>query len=164
MRKEDKQQFTLRITQANPTELVVILYEMLLCYLEDAENALQSEETEASEKADRLRDAVRNARGCLNELLRSLDLRYEPAPTLQRLYMFCIRRLARGEQRREAGSFEEIKRVIVPLSDAYRKIAGQNSAGPVMNNSQAVYAGLTHGRNTLTENLADQGLNRGILA
>ena len=45
MRKEDKQQFTLRITQANPTELVVILYEMLLCYLEDAENALQSEET-----------------------------------------------------------------------------------------------------------------------
>ena len=36
MKKEDKQQFTLRITQANSTQLVVILYEMLLCYLEDA--------------------------------------------------------------------------------------------------------------------------------
>ena len=31
MKKEDKQQFTLRITQANSTQLVVILYEMLLC-------------------------------------------------------------------------------------------------------------------------------------
>lgn len=158
MKKEDKQQFTLRITQANPTELVVILYEMLLCYLEDAKEALQPGEP------DGFHEAVRNARGCLNELLRSLDLKYEPAPTLQRLYMFCIRRLARGEQRRDAGFFDEVKRVIVPLSDAYRSIAGQNGAGPVMNNSQTVYAGLTYGRNTLTENLADQGLNRGILA
>ena len=39
MKKEDKQRFTLRITQANPTELVVILYEMLLGYLKDAEEA-----------------------------------------------------------------------------------------------------------------------------
>lgn len=164
MKKEDKQQFTLRITQANPTELVVILYEMLLCYLEDAKEALQPGEPGTSGEPDGFHEAVRNARGCLNELLRSLDLRYEPAPALQRLYMFCIRRLARGEQRRDAGLLDEIKRVIAPLRDAYRSIAGQNSAGPVMNNSQAVYAGLTYGRNTLTENLADQGLNRGILA
>lgn len=163
MKKEDKQQFTLRITQANPTELVVILYEMLLCYLEDAEKALQPE-TGNSGEPDGFHEAVRNARGCLNELLRSLDLKYEPAPALYRLYMFCIRRLARGEQRRDAGPLDEIRRVIVPLCDAYRKIAGQNSAGPVMNNSQTVIAGLTYGRNTLTENLADQGLNRGILA
>ena len=40
MKKEEKQDFTLRITQANPTQLVVILYEMLLCYLEDAVQAL----------------------------------------------------------------------------------------------------------------------------
>ncbi len=164
MKKEDKQQFTLRITQANPTELVVILYEMLLCYLEDGKKALQQEEADTPEGQRRFHEAVRNARGCLNELLQSLDLNYEPAPALQRLYMFCLRRLARGEQRRESGLFDEIKRVIVPLSDAYRSIAGQNGAGPVMNNSQAVYAGLTYGRNTLTENLADQGLNRGILA
>ena len=40
MKKEEKQDFTLRITQANPTQLVVILYEMLLCYLEDAMQAI----------------------------------------------------------------------------------------------------------------------------
>ncbi len=156
MKNEDKQQFTRRITQANSTELVVILYEMMLSYLTDAEEALQ--------KGDGFREAVRNARGCLNELMNSLDLRYEPAPELMRLYLFCMRRLALGEARRDAGLLGEIRRVIQPLAEAYGKIAGQNTAGPVMNNSQTVYAGLTYGRNTLTENMADQGTNRGILA
>ena len=35
MTKELKQQFTLKITQANKTQLIVILYEMLLIYLEE---------------------------------------------------------------------------------------------------------------------------------
>lgn len=158
MKKEDKQQFTLRITQANATELVVILYEMLLCYLEDGADALQADEKEA------FHAAVRKARGCLNELVNSLHLQYEPAPTLMQLYMFCIRRLALSEVRCDAALLGEIKRVIEPLHEAYGKIAGQNNAGPVMNNSQTVYAGLTYGRNTLTENMADQGTNRGMFA
>lgn len=158
MKKEDKQQFTLRITQANSTELVVILYEMLLCYLEDGEHAIGQGEAEL------VHEAARNARGCLNELVNSLNMNYEPAPALQRLYMFCFRRLAAAEQRLDAAPIDEIRRVIKPLRDAYGKVAGKNGAGPVMRNSQAVYAGLTYGRNTLTENMADQGTNRGILA
>ena len=94
----------------------------------------------------------------------SLHQEYEPAPTLLRLYLFCIRRLARAGQRRDSEPFGEIKRVIVPLHDAYQQIAGQNSAGPIMGNSQAVYAGLTYGRSSLTENMADQGANRGMFA
>ena len=158
MKKEVKQQFTLRITQANSTELVVILYEMLLCYLEDGESAIKNGEAEL------LHEAARNARGCLNELVNSLNLNYEPAPALQSLYMFCFRRLALAGQRLDPAPIVEIKRVIKPLRDAYKKIAGQNNAGPVMRNSQTVYAGLTYGKNSLTENMADQGTNRGILA
>ena len=161
MKKEDRQQFTLRITQANPTELVVILYEMMLCYLEDAESALQAGEIP---EEDMFRDAVRKARGCLSELMNSLNLQYEPAPELLKLYLFCLRRLARSEVRHDAALLGEIRRVIEPLHDAYRQIAGQNTAGPVMGNSQTVYAGLTYGRNTLTENMADQSANRGIFA
>ena len=58
---------------------------------------------------------------------------------------------------------EEIRKVIAPLCDAYRQIQDQDTSGPVMNNSQTVYAGLTYGRNQLTENMADQGTNRGML-
>ena len=32
-----------------------------------------------------------------------------------------------------------------------------------LQNAQVVYAGLTYGRNTLTENMADQSMNRGML-
>ena len=169
MKKEDKQRFTFRITQANSTELVVILYEMLLCYLEDASIAAQSDKIDDSNEdspirsADPFHEAVRKARGCLNELINSLNLNYEPAPALMQLYMFCVRRLALSEARRDSKLLDEIRRVIEPLRDAYQKIAGQNSAGPVMNNPQTVYAGLTYGRNTLTENMADQGTNRGML-
>lgn len=164
MKREDKQRFTLRITQANSTELVVILYEMLLCYLDDAEGALEGDSRQggAETGADAFKEAVRKARGCLNELIESLNLKYEPAPELLQLYMFCIRRLALGEARRDAEILGEIRRVIVPLHDAYGKVAAQNTAGPVMRNSQTVYAGLTYGRNSLTENMADQGANRGM--
>jgi len=158
MTKEMKQQFTLRITQANPTEMVVILYEMLLCYLEEGRSALENRDTAG------FKEAVRKSRGCLNELLQSLNVKYEPAPALRQLYLFCIRRLALGEAKQSAELLSEIERVIRPLHDAYGQIAGQNKSGPVMNNSQAVYAGLTYGRNSLTENMADQGTNRGMLA
>ena len=36
MKKEKKQEFILRITQANKTQLVVVLYDMTLAYLEDS--------------------------------------------------------------------------------------------------------------------------------
>ena len=96
--------------------------------------------------------------------INSLDVRYEPAPTLQQLYLYCMRRLALGEARKDVALLEEIRKVIHPLHDAYAQLAKQNTAGPVMNNTQTVYAGLTYGRNTLTENMADQGANRGMFA
>ncbi len=157
MTKECKQQFTLRITQANATQMVVILYEMLLCYLEEAQEALAE-----GDKAT-FKESVRKTRGCLNELMHSLNMEYEPAPTLLQLYLFCIRRLAIGEVRRDTKALAEVATVIKPLHDAYESIAKQNESGPIMNNSQTVYAGLTYGKNTLTENMADQGTNRGML-
>ncbi|MCH5344961.1 MAG: flagellar protein FliS [Acetatifactor sp.] len=157
MTKECKQQFTLRISQANSTELVVILYEMLLSYLDEGEEAFQAQDRAA------FKEAIRKARGCLNELMQSLNLEYEPAPSLLQLYLFCIRRLAVCEVRREDKCFAEIRKVIQPLHDAYAELVKLNDQGPVMNNSQTVYAGLTYGRNTLTENMADQGTNRGML-
>lgn len=157
MTKETKQQFTLRITQANPTELIVILYEMALVYLDECEEALKVADTES------FKDAVRKTRGCVNELIHSLHMEYEPAPWLMQLYLFCIRRLARLEVRKENAIPDEIRKVLRPLCDAYKQVAGQNEQGPVMGNSQTVYAGLTYGKNTLTENMADQGTNRGML-
>ena len=153
MTKECKQQFTLRITQANSTQLIVILYEMTLQYLADGEQAAGEAE---------LVEAIHKARGCVKELLNSLHREYSPAGELSRLYLYCLRRLAACEVRRDRAILEDVRKVIVPLCDAYKQIQDQNTSGPVMNNSQTVYAGLTYGRNQLTENMADQGTNRGM--
>ncbi|MBP5223204.1 MAG: flagellar protein FliS [Lachnospiraceae bacterium] len=157
MTRECKQQFTLRITQANATQLVVILYEMCLEYLKDAGAALSSDDVAE------FREAVRKTRGCLTELMESLDLEFEPAPAMLQLYLFCIRRLAYAEFHKDAAALGEITKVISPLHDAYEKIQSQNLGGPIMGNSQAVYAGLTYGKNSLTENMGDPGTNRGML-
>ena len=157
MTKECKQQFTLRISQANSTEMIVILYEMTLCYLEESEQALQEGEL------DSFKEGVRKTRGCLNELIASLHMEYEPAAELMQLYVFCLKRLAHAEVRKDTQALGEIRRILQPLHDAYEQIAPQNTQGPVMNNSQAIYAGLTYGRNTLTENMTNQSPNRGML-
>lgn len=154
MTKEMKQQFTLRITQANSTQLVVILYEMLLCYIDEAKKAIAQEDRPGT------LEAIRKARGCINELMNSLHMEYEPAPCLMQLYLFCIRRLAAFEYNMDINVMGEVEKVIVPLHEAYEKIADQNKQAPMMNNSQSVYAGLTYGRGDLNENLSDQ--NRGM--
>ena len=157
MTSEMKQQFTFRISQANSTEMIVILYEMTLQYLTEATGLVDQNDFTGYQ------GAVRRARGCMSELLQSLHLEYEPAAALQQLYLFCLRRLAQAEVRIHPELLQEVSDIITPLRDAYRQIAPQNTAGPVMQNAQVVYAGLTYGRNTLTENMADQSMNRGML-
>ena len=158
MTKELKQQFTLRITQANKTELIVILYDMILAYVDEAK--------EAYEAADRtaFHDAIRKIRGCNQELIASLNFEYEPAMNLLSLYLYVNRELAHADVRNETEPLAHVVMVISGLKEAYEIIAAQDKSGAVMQNTQTVYAGLTYGKNDLTENMADQGTNRGFLA
>ena len=158
MTKELKQQFTLKITQANKSQLVVILYEMLLAYLEEAR--------EAYEKDDRnnFREGIRKSRGCLNELMASLHFEYEPAMNLLQLYLYANRELARADIRNSTKELENVETVMKKLHGAYEEISRHDSTDSVMSNTQAVYAGLTYGKNTLTESLAYQGSERGFRA
>lgn len=158
MTKEVKQQFTLRITQANPTELVVILYEMALTFLQEAR--------EAGEQQDwvEFKEGIRKIRGCINELIQSLHMEYEPAGNLYKLYMFCIRRLAYADVRKETKVLDEIESVLGKLKDAYAQIAPTNTSAPVMSNTQTVYSGLTYGKGAaLAEDVTGQSTNRGML-
>ena len=46
MTQERKQEFTRRITQANKTQMITILYEMVLDYIEEARDAISVGEKE----------------------------------------------------------------------------------------------------------------------
>ena len=156
MTKELKQEYTLRITQANKTQLITILYEIILLYIEEARNALDMDE-----KAE-FKNAIRKIRGCMNELTASLNLEYELAHNLLQLYLFINRELVHASMHYDRENLVHVEAVIRPLKDAYSKIEMQDVSGPVMANTQTVYAGLTYGRNTLTENITEPSANRGF--
>ncbi len=158
MTKELKQQFTLKITQANKTQLVVILYEMLLVYVDEAKNAHQEDDRAG------FRDSIRKARGCLKELMASLHFEYEPAMNLLQLYLYANRELTRAEIHNSVEELSHVESIMKKLHEAYASVEGQDTTAPVMENAQTVYVGLTYGKSNLTENLADQGSNRGFRA
>lgn len=157
MTKEMKQHFTLRITRANPTDMIVILYDMTLQFLKEAKEAMETNEETLC------KESIRKVRGCINELIQSLHLEYEIAVNLYKLYMFCIRRLAYAQVRKDVQALTEIEGIISKLKDAYAEVAAQNPAAPVMSNAETVYSGLTYGKGALAEDLSDQGTNRGML-
>lgn len=158
MTNEKKQEFTLRISQANKTQLIVILYEMLLQYVKDAKAA------HAEENRTVFRENIKWARGCVNELMQSLNFEMELAHILLQLYIYVNKELAGADVRNKVEPLENVTVVICSLHETYMKLAAQDKSAPVMDNTQTIYAGLTYGKNDITENLSDQGTNRGFLA
>ena len=156
MTKELKQEYTFRITQANKTQLITILYEMVLLYIDEAQEALDGDN-----RTD-YKMSVRKIQGCMNELLDSLHLEYDLAQRLLQLYLYINRELAQALIHYNMEPLEHVRMIIGELQKTYKKIEDQDQSGPVMGNSQTVYAGLTYGRNTLTENIADPAANRGF--
>ena len=156
MTKELKQEYTLRITQANKTQLITILYEMALLYVDEAEEALS-----AGDRSE-LKNAVRRIQGRMCELMDSLHMEYEVARNLLQLYLYINREVAKAALHSDTECLEHVRPVLDKLLSAYKQIEGQDASGPVMGNAQTVYAGLTYGRNDLMENAADPAANRGF--
>lgn len=156
MTSELKQQFTLRISQANKSQMAVILYEMLLAYIDDAKAAHEAKDREGFQQG------IKRARGCLKELMQSLHMEYPIAGNLMQLYSYANKELSKAEVKNSKKELVRIEQMMSKLHDAYETASKQDTSSPVMLNAQTVYAGLTYGRNNLTENLADQGSSRGF--
>lgn len=163
MNNEKKQEFTRKITQANSVQMIVVIYDIALEYANDAKTAgakIQNS-TELTD-AEGFHIAIGKLQGCFSQLCGSLNFACEPAKTLNNLYHFCIRRIGEAELKKDSSLLDEVISIVGRLRDAYEKVAAQSTEGPVMGNSQEVYAGLTYGRGELNENYVGQN-NRGFL-
>lgn len=156
MTKELKQEFTLRITHANKTQLITILYEMILLYLAEAKETLSAEDK------TEYKNAIRKIRGCMDELITSLHMEYALAQNLLQLYLYINRELVQASMHYRQENLEHVEFIIKKLHTAWKQIETQDMSDPIMGNTQIVYAGLTYGRNTLTENMSNIEENRGF--
>ena len=156
MTKELKQEYTLRITQANKTQLITILYDMTLLYLEEAKEALNEDQKED------FKMAIRKIQSCIGELVDSLNTEYDLAKQLFQLYRYIYRELIKASTHYSQENLEHVASVIEKLREAYAQIERQDTSGPVMGNTQTVYAGLTYGRSDLNESITGVESNRGF--
>ena len=156
MTKELKQEYTLRITQANKTQLITILYDITLTYLTEAKEAL------AGDQKEDFKTAIRKIQSCIGELVDSLDMEYDLARQMFQLYRYVYRELAKASVHYSQENLDHVGSVIEKLREAYAQIEGQDTSDPVMGNTQTVYAGLTYGRSELNENLASPEETRGF--
>lgn len=147
MTKEQIQEYTLKITQANRSELIVIVYDLALNYLDSAINAYDSGNNEAFSAN------CRYANKCIGDLLEALDFNYEPAYPLMRIYVFISKQISLAPIKKDKKPLEDSVRMLKKLRKSFEDIAAQDDSEPLMSNTQEVYAGLTYGRGNLNENI-----------
>lgn len=158
MTNEKKQEFTLRISQANKSQLVVILYELFFFYVEEAEASFA--EGNVSDYVSELE----KAHDCLNELIASLNLEQELAQKLLQFYFYVSARMGAAIGSRKPEPLQDPVRLMKRHYEIYKADAVNDTSAPVMGHAQTVYAGLTYGKNDLIVNREDGSTNRGFYA
>lgn len=158
MTREKIQEFTRRLSQCNRGGMILIIYEILFTYMEDAEAALEQKDR------DEYKRSLRRAQDALTELIGALDFSYDIAKNLYSLYVYSRTELAKAMYEGKATRIVATKKILKPLYVAFTKAAEQDTSGPLMSNTQQIYAGMTYGKNNLTENYMEIDTHRGFFA
>ena len=156
MTKEQIQQYTLRITQANKTQIIVILYDMILDDVKGAEDTFKQGDYEE------FKNHCNHIKRCVSDLMEALNFSYEISHNLNQLYLFINREASTAVIRKDPTRLEIIHEITMNLQEAFLKVSEQDPSGPMMENTQTVYAGLTYGKGSLKEDPQDQGTSRGF--
>lgn len=159
MDSKKKQEYTLRITQANRSELVIIVYELFLEYTHEAYTY------HLDNKMVEFEESVQRTQKFVLELMETLDFGYSVSKDLYALYIYINKLLIRAIMKHEVKPLEEAESLMETLLVGFRKVNEADTSGAVMVNTQSLYAGLTYGRDNLTEICNDKNIqNRGFMA
>ena len=154
MTKEQKQEFTRRISQANKSGMIVILYDIFLAYIQDA---LDERDNQSVYHA-----SIKMAKETIQELMNSINPQTPLAGNYTSLYGFIQRQLTRADASKDQDILRQLQSMVTSLRNTYELVSKKDTSPAVMGNVQNVYAGLTYGRDQLNENLENTD-NRGFL-
>lgn len=157
MNKEQLSKYTVRTTQANKSELVVVVYDIILDEMTNAKMSFEQGDMEG------FMYSVRHGQKFVLELMNTLDVKYDISKELMRLYIFINREMINSMIRKDVSLLDGVVMVVEKLKVAFEGVAKEDKSGPVMRNVEQVYAGLTYGKGTLNETaINNQG--RGFMA
>ena len=159
MKKELIQDFSLRISQASKTELIVIMYDIILEDIKAAKEALLEKNSEG------YTHELKHAGRIVNELMSALDYTYPVSYQLMSLYIFLNKQLIDAGREQDGKMLDDAADILETLREGFSSISALDYSGPLMQNTQQVYAGLTYGRGTLNETCLDPSQrSRGFMA
>lgn len=157
MTDETIKKYTLKIADANKTQIIVIVYEIAEIHLEDAIESYKDSDF------DGFSNSIEKAIRCVNDLIDSLDMQYEISHRLMDIYMFINKELSVASVTRNIVTVKKIQEFITRLKKSFEELSKQDTSGPMMGNAQGVYAGFTYGKGSLNESIDIDG-NRGFKA
>lgn len=157
MTKEKKQSFTFRVSNANKTEMVAILYDIAIEYINDAFESIDS-----GDKAG-FRENVNRVRNTVKELMASLNTQTELGRTFLSLYIFCNEQLTKAYLDTEKEPLNTVLKMFTTLSEAYKEAGLKDQSGPVMKNTESVFSGLTYNKSLSLDSISTRASNRGFL-
>jgi flagellar secretion chaperone FliS len=159
MKKEAIKGFTARVTQASKSELIVILYEMILTEIAEAREAYAFNDLEAFDKE------LKKAQKYMNELIVPLDYQQTISYDLLSLYLYINKRIITAIIKRNPVSLDSAESVLKKLLVGFEGVSKADTSGPMMRNTQQLYAGLTYGKGKLNETYIDpSNRSRGFIA
>lgn len=159
MNKDSIQSFAARITQASRSELVVILYEMTLLKIEEAEKSYLDNDLTNFDKE------LKGAQKYVSELMAALDYRYKISYDLLSLYLYTNKHIITAIVKQNPLTLQTAKVILMKLLTGFEEVSKADKSGPMMRNTQQLYAGLTYGKGTLNETFIDpNNKSRGFIA
>ena len=147
--------FSRKVSQASKSELVVIMYEIAIKYIEDGLKSLEDNDI------DNYRLNLKRAKSVINELNSALDMTLHISHELSRLYVFMTGIIVKADIRKETDELIRVKNMLIKLSESFKEVSRLDKSGPIMENTQTVYAGLTYSKDSLNENMYSD-VNRGF--
>ena len=156
--EQNKDDYTARISNASPLQLVVINFELIIDNIHDAVSAYEAGNTESFAKH------INSARDFLNLLMTSLDMSYSLSSDLMRVYIYVNGLLIKSDVLNSTKPAREARKLLKVLLESFRSLAdlGSNDE-PVMENAQQIYAGLTYKDGKLSEYIMEE-TDRGFKA
>lgn len=151
MNKEKIDSYSFKVTQANKTQLVVLVYDIILDDINTSRQEYANGDREAFVKT------VKHGQKFVMELMNTLDCQYEIGLDLMTLYLYLNKKMIQASIQRTPDALEGLDDVIMKLRTAFDTISRTDYSGPVMANTEQVYAGLTYHKGNLSEAYLDAG-------
>ena len=145
MTAEEMNVYKMRISQAGIAEFTLVMLEMEMQWMQEAVSAYDKGNTEE------FLDCVDKAQSTQMELMNVLNKENPVAVDMFSIFAYINKLLIQSKIKREPQELLRCSEMLGKFHQSLQAIAGSDTAGPVMEQSEKVYAGLTYGTHGLVE-------------